>query len=149
MTKRGFTLFEVIIYIALLSMLMTGALAAAWALLGSSGQSNDAVTADIEESFVMQKILRTLTEATTTPTVSGAGCTTTLALVVGADHIVFKRDNDSLEMGENGSFVPLTAVGASCLQFSVLPPATGVSWGVAATTTIGGETSGLLYYENI
>lgn len=63
MKKRGFTLIEAIVYLALFSILMSGALVSVYTLLGSSARNQTKATVQEEGSFLIGKIDWALTGA--------------------------------------------------------------------------------------
>ena len=64
MNKRGFTLLEVVIYIALFSMLMSGVLVTVYQLLEAGRSNMSAVAVQEEGTFVNRKISWALAGAT-------------------------------------------------------------------------------------
>ena len=70
--KKGFTLIEVIMYLALFALLITGALEASFNLFESSGHNAAQALLAEEGSFVVAKVQRTLAGALTV-TVPAAG----------------------------------------------------------------------------
>ncbi len=62
--KKGFTLIEVIIYIALFALLMTGALVATFQLLEGGSRNQKAVAIQEEGTFLYRKINWALSGAT-------------------------------------------------------------------------------------
>ncbi len=145
---KGFTLIEVVIYIALLGVLMTGALESAVTLIQTSGSSNGKATVQEEGSFVQRKLLWAMSGMTSVPTVGnnngGNACWQTLRVVkTGASNpIVFRHSvsTSSVEVSEDGgtTYYPITTenVSVSCLKFAITPAANGVPAGVSATTTM-------------
>lgn len=74
--QQAFTLIEMVIYIALFSLMMTGVLLSAYQLIAGSGMTEVSVTTQEEGNFVLRKISWALTGTSsvaqiTTPT-SGA-----------------------------------------------------------------------------
>jgi prepilin-type N-terminal cleavage/methylation domain-containing protein len=147
---RGFTLIEIIIYIALLGALMTGALTSAVTLIQSSASSNGKATVQEEGSFVQRKLQWALSGLTATPTVGnnngGNACWQTLSVtktgVVNPLRFRHSVSTSSVEVSEdNGTtYYPLTTenVSVSCVKFAVTPANGSVPAGVTATVTIGG-----------
>lgn len=62
--SRGFTLMETIMYIALFSILMTGAVVAAYNLVEGASRNNAAIEVEEEGTFLDRKINWALTGAT-------------------------------------------------------------------------------------
>jgi Tfp pilus assembly protein PilE len=150
-TVRGFTLLEAVIYIALLSLLMGGAVVTSYDLVESSQHSSGTTVVQEEGSFVSRKLTWALAGLTTAPTVGGSGCNQTLSVTkTGALNPVQLERNSassSVEMREGGSgaYSALTTanVSVTCLQFALLA---GTPGGVAATTTINGQTFAVTKY---
>jgi prepilin-type N-terminal cleavage/methylation domain-containing protein len=151
---RGFTLIETLIYIALLGLIMTGALLTAYDLIGSATQVTGNATVVDEGSFVGRKIAWSLT-GSTTPTVAGSGCSMTLSVIKaghGSNPIEFRRNatDKTIEMrqGGTGVFTPITTanVAAECLKFGIYA---GIPQGVTATTTINGHEFAITRYSRI
>jgi prepilin-type N-terminal cleavage/methylation domain-containing protein len=74
---RGFTLMEVLIYIGLFSILMSGAVVAAYQLMGSGTHNQLSVLTQEEGTFLNRKINWALTGASAV-NVSGGGSTLTI-----------------------------------------------------------------------
>lgn len=74
---RGFTLIEVILYIALFSILMGGSVVAAYQLMGSGAHNQSAVLTQEEGTFLSRKINWALTGASVA-IVSNGGSTLTI-----------------------------------------------------------------------
>lgn len=54
--KNGFTLIETLIYIALFTLMMGGAVVAAFFIIDASAHDKDKITATLEAEFLMRKI---------------------------------------------------------------------------------------------
>ncbi len=142
--KSGFTLIEVIIYIALFSILLGGAFVTAFQLMNGSNKTYSDTAVQEEGDFVSRKINWALTglDPTNPPSVGGLGCSQTLT-TKKVNHpmnpIVVRLNVNTLEVSENGgSYLPLTTsnVKVSCFKARIIP-ATGTGpTGVTATTTI-------------
>jgi prepilin-type N-terminal cleavage/methylation domain-containing protein len=65
MKNKGFTLLETIIYLALFSVLMSGALVAVYTLLQSGTQNLNAISIQAEGTFISRKLSWALSGATT------------------------------------------------------------------------------------
>ncbi|HEV8677453.1 MAG TPA: prepilin-type N-terminal cleavage/methylation domain-containing protein [Candidatus Paceibacterota bacterium] len=151
---RGFTLIETVIYIALLSALMAGALTACADLIESAGTSNAHATIQDEGSFASRKLQWALTGLTAAPAISGSSCAQTLSLSkTGAQNnpIVFQYDSagKSIEMkeGASGPYAITTSnVSVSCLSFSSIPAAGSGPSGVSASFVMNGTTFAVTAY---
>jgi Tfp pilus assembly protein PilE len=154
MKKRGFTLLETIIYIALIGFLISGSLIVTYELIKSSSLSSGKATVQEEGSFVNRKLSWALYGATTAPTLGGSGCNQTISITKtgGNNPIEFRRDatNSAVEMREGGSgaYTPITSANVlvSCLVFGTLPAVGTGPTGVAATTTINSLTFNVSKY---
>lgn len=146
---RGFTLIEAIVYIALLALIMTGAVAASYQLLSSSASLNAKNTVGEEGNFVLRKLHWALSDMSSAPTIGGSGCSQTISILksgFGTNPVEFRRNTsvtpNIIEMREGGTggYTAVTTgnVSASCLKSQTIP-ATGTGpAGVTATTTING-----------
>ncbi|HEY5383091.1 MAG TPA: prepilin-type N-terminal cleavage/methylation domain-containing protein [Candidatus Paceibacterota bacterium] len=85
--KNGFTLIEVIIYLALFAILMAGALTASFNLVESGGRDASRALLAEEGSFVIAKVQWALSGATliTVPSVGGSSSVLSVARVSGRD----------------------------------------------------------------
>ena len=98
--KKGFTLIEVIIYLALFGILIGGAVVASFSLFESSGRNSASVMLQEEGSFILAKISATLsgTQTITLPDENQSG--STLSVVkwdAGAGNpIVINVDGDNI-----------------------------------------------------
>lgn len=147
--KKGFTLIEVIIYIALFSLLMGSAFITAYQLIDGSGKIGLKNTVQNEGNFVMRKFNWALTgiDQAIPPVVTGTSCDKKLTINkfnFTPNPIVIKRDavdNSIIDIKEGGgSFLPLTTanVKVSCLNFIIIPPSGSGPSGITATATING-----------
>jgi type II secretory pathway pseudopilin PulG len=143
---KGFSLIETIIYIALFSIIMTGAFVTAYQLLDGSGRLNaKAITAE-EGNFAVKKIEWAMTnlDPSSTPTVGGSGCFQTLSIQRTSDptNVAISLETvggkNYLKISQNGGQMATTTtenVSVSCLQFETI---SGTPTGITATTTIDG-----------
>lgn len=140
----GFTLLEVVIYIALFSILLGGAFVTIYQLIMGSNKTYMSTTIQNEGNFIERKLAWSLSglDSANPPIVAGSGCGQTLT-VTKINHplnpIVFRINVDTLEISENGgTYVPLTTtnVKVSCFKARVIPSSGGSPIGVTATTTI-------------
>jgi prepilin-type N-terminal cleavage/methylation domain-containing protein len=138
--KKGFTLIEVIIYIALFSILLGTGFAAAYQLItGSSSLSAKNITVE-EGDFILRKISWALTGAQSINTPS-SGTPLSDTLVVNkydGSTVTFRLRDNKIEMKESAGddiFIPITTenVFVSNLQFNYLSQN-----GITATATIDG-----------
>ncbi len=119
--KRGFTLIEAVIYIALLGLIMSGAVVMSYQLLQGSTSTSSRSTVQDEGGFVLRKLAWALSGATD---VSGGGTTLTVTRLDG-NTAYFRLTGGVIEMRESalgGSYEPITTeknVQASALQFTL------------------------------
>ncbi len=80
-TSRGFTLIEAVIYLALFSILIGGAVVAAWSLFDAATRASTRTMLSEETDFLLSKIDWTLTSAeeVTLPGKNASGATLTVA----------------------------------------------------------------------
>jgi Tfp pilus assembly protein PilE len=153
--KTGFSLIEMIIYITLFSLIMTGTLLSAYQLIASSAQTEAKVTIQEEGNFIVRKISFALTGLSdiTTPSLLSA---TSSTLVVSKHNysgnpitIRFNIASSSIEMAEGvGDFVSLSTqnVVVSDLQFTFISGAGTLPNGVTAAFSINGVPFGITKY---
>jgi len=137
-TNNGFTLIEALVYIALLGLIMTGAVAVAYQLVDSSAAVNIKNTAGEEGNFVLRKLDWALSSA------SALDTSVTNQLTVSrydGTTVIIKLSGTEIEMKETGgTFLPITTgnVTVSDLSFQNIPAVGGAPQGVTAATTING-----------
>ncbi len=80
MKKRGFTLIEVVIYIALFSLLLGTAFVTAYQLIFSGDELDDTIVILSEGNFIQRKISWIFTglDPTRPPEITGANCAQTI-----------------------------------------------------------------------
>lgn len=144
---RGFTLIETIVYMALLGLIMTGALVTAYDLMGSTQSSAGKTTVQEEGIFVERKLQWALSDMNAAPTTSGSGCIQTISISktgYAQNPIEFRRNTttNSIEMREGGlgAYVPITTsnVSVECLKFTSIVAVGLAPPGIVVTTTIAG-----------
>lgn len=156
---RGFTLLEVVIYIVLFSLILTGTFVTAFALIGTSGNTAARVSTEEEGNFVMRKLSWALTGVSSI-TYPFEFATTTTVLVVNKYGnsgnpitIRWNTADKSIEMqqGAGSPYISLTSDHASVsgLQFVYIPAVGSSPKGVSASTTINGITFELSKYIRI
>ncbi len=145
MNDRGFTIIEVVIYIALFSLLMGSAFITAYQIIDGSQKLNTKTTTQEEGMFVVRKLTWAITgmDPAITPVVGGSlPCSQTLQvskLNYPNNPIRFRRTGNLIEMSEAfGSYVPISTanVSATCLKFRLIPPLGTGPYGVSATSTL-------------
>lgn len=122
MHNRGFTLMETLIYIALFSILMSGAMIAAYNLLEGGGRNKLAIGTQEEGTFIDRKINWALTGAST---VSASADGTTLTITrpdLGAQSpLVILGNGTTMTIARGAS----AAVGLNSDRFAITNPASG------------------------
>ncbi len=146
-TPAGFTLIGTIVYIALLGLIMTGALISAYDLIESGQKSSGKTTTQDEGTFVERKLEWALSDMRAAPVIGGSGCAQTLSITkegYNQNPVEFRRNTltNVIEMrqGGTGSYTALTTsnVSASCFGAVAIPAVGGAPAGVIVTTTLGG-----------
>ncbi|OHA70741.1 MAG: hypothetical protein A3D64_02825 [Candidatus Wildermuthbacteria bacterium RIFCSPHIGHO2_02_FULL_49_9] len=134
--KKGFTLIETIIYIALLAFLLGAGISAAFYIIDSSQKNKSEVNVQAEGNFILRKLDWALTGATD---VSAAG--TTLTVTKAGGPYVFSYDGSKyFRLGAvnlNSSLVTVSDV-----VFSV----SGAPKKVTADFTVNGKAFNLTKY---
>ena len=145
--NKGFTLIEVIIYIALFTILMGGAFVTAYQLIDGTNRIKVNTTIQEEGNFVMRKLdwIFSNLSTTTPPSIGGSlPCSQTITLYkinFSSNPIVLRLVSTTLEVSQGGgAYVPLTTVNvkATCLKFRNIPAIGGAPTGITSTTTING-----------
>lgn len=149
--KKGFTLIEIIIYIALFTILMVGVFVTSYQLLqGSDTLSTKTVTQE-EINFVVRKINWALTGTSSMAILTAPSVNTQYASALSlkrADGLQidfrYNEASSSIELREGGSpnlYLPLTTqnVRVTSFGFRFIPSLGGnAPTGIEATTTISG-----------
>ncbi len=144
---KGFTLIETIVYMALLGLIMTGALLTSYELIMSTSRSAGKTTVQEEGTFVERKISWALADMSAAPLIGGSGCAQTLSVAktgYAKNPIEFQRDaaNNKIQMREGGtglySDITTINVSAGCLKFASITAVGSAPPGIIATTTIAG-----------
>lgn len=103
--KKGFTLVEVIIYLALFGILMGGGIVTAFAILESSGRNASIIMIQEEGSFILGKISATLSgaEAVTSPGENLSGSTLSVVKwdASAGNPIVINIDGDNIVLSHS------------------------------------------------
>ncbi len=143
---KGFTLIEVVIYIALLGVLMTGALESAVTLIQTSGSSNGKATVQEEGSFVQRKLLWAMSGVQTINVPSSGTASNLRVTKYDGTQVDFCLLGGSVRMHEgpanalpcsDTSFNPITTsnVSANNISFKFVQSSPGPA-GIIATVTI-------------
>lgn len=149
---KGFTLIEVIIYIALFSILIFGAFGTVFSILESASKIDETITIEEEGNFLLRKINWVLSsnDSLNPPTVSGSPCSQTLTvnkISFSLNPIILRINTilgiNYIEMKEGpGSYIPLTSANAriTCLSFIQIPISGNGPSGITANITMDGKT---------
>jgi prepilin-type N-terminal cleavage/methylation domain-containing protein len=148
-SSKGFTLIEVIIYIALFSILIGGAFIVAFQLIDSSGKLNAKNTVQSEGNFVMRKLSWALTSVdpgiTTTPSL---GTTSNLRVTkYDGTKVEICFDSNKIKIHEgtfssctDSDYLPITTdnvtVKTGSLNFTFIPATGSGPFGITASFTI-------------
>ncbi|MEK7642423.1 MAG: prepilin-type N-terminal cleavage/methylation domain-containing protein [Patescibacteria group bacterium] len=148
--NTGFTLIEVIIYIALFTVLMGSAFVTAYQLLQGSDVLNQKTINQEEVNFVLHKINRALNSiATINNPASGYSNSLTITKYDGTV-VDIKLNANKIELrdGISGAYLPITTdnVKVTTLQFQYLPPVGTSPAGITASTTINGFVASTTKY---
>ncbi len=151
--KKGFTIFETLIYIALLSLLLVGAFSSAYSLIESAKNLQEKNIVQGEGNFVMQKLRWAFMniQSITSPSQSNPNTTSATIVHYNGTVIVIRKNGNTIEMSESGpagTFYPLTTqnVKVSDLRFSFIGRAGYGPSGITATTTIDGVSFSITKY---
>jgi len=138
--QKGFTLIEVIIYIALFALLIGGAFIAAYQLIDVSGKLSAKTSTQEEGNFVNRKIDWALTgvQSITAPSIGTPNSGILTVTKYGGNQVDIRLTGTKIEIKESAGpnvFLPITTdnivIKASSLNFQYLP--TNGPAGVAAT----------------
>jgi hypothetical protein len=144
-SKSGFTLFEILIYIALFSIIILSTFIIAHSILQNSDSLSIGVTTQAEGNFVLRKIEWALSGVETIDApLSGQSTVlrvtkydnSQIDIQLGTPHIELRR-------GSGGSYedwIPITTanVVVSSLGFTYIPASGNAPAGITASTTING-----------
>jgi type II secretory pathway component PulJ len=145
--RRGFTLLETILYIALLSIILVAMITSAYALMRASAHSEDSTWASTEGLFVMNKIEWILSATSSAARIispaPGAHSNSLSLITPNADRVTITRNGNGIDIQTGNTISPLTSsrVRVSSLSFYN----SGAT--IEASTTIDGETFTTLHEE--
>jgi len=141
MNKKGFTLLETIIYIALFSVLMAGVIVAVFNIFSSNDRNQISVSIQEEGTFVARKLSWALTSA------SNASTTSTSTLVITRPDLSAQSPLTLTESAKRltlarGTGAGMALTGArfivSSTTFLITPAASGIATSVKMTYRING-----------
>jgi len=143
--KKGFTLIEAIVYVALFSLLIFGALVTAFNLIEGSDRLGGKTVVQGEMNFLSRKIDWALTGAQNF-TVGGSVCNNTISITKNGfaeNPIEIDRSGNKVRMQDGGNnflFLTTDNVVVSCLEFIDIPASGSAPRGVRIKATISGQT---------
>ena len=95
--KSGFTLIEVILYLAIFGILFSGAVVAAYSITESSGKNHTRAMMQEEGQFLLEKINWAVSNAQVATVPAGGH----LAVTVGANNLEFDQNGKDLILRRN------------------------------------------------
>jgi prepilin-type N-terminal cleavage/methylation domain-containing protein len=148
--SRGFTLIETIVYLALLGILLTGAILASYQLLTGSYALDAKNTAGEEGGFVLRKLNWAFGSASSIEFVSTSPVVFKVVRT-GSPVAYFKFSGtagDPIQMDDGTGYADLTTpnVSVSSLSFTNIPSVGSSPQGVTAEAVINGITFSLTRY---
>jgi prepilin-type N-terminal cleavage/methylation domain-containing protein len=146
---RGFTLIEMIVYVALLTLVMGGTLAATYELLSGQGRASGHNTTEEEGSFVLGKFAFAMGQITATSTPSiGSPNTHTLDITTTSGPFKLCLINSAIRMSttstcsaSSGEALTTSNVRVTGLDFIYLPAVGSGPDGIVASTTLVASTT--------
>ncbi|OGE82152.1 MAG: hypothetical protein A3B10_02355 [Candidatus Doudnabacteria bacterium RIFCSPLOWO2_01_FULL_44_21] len=106
--ENGFTLIETLIYIALFTIIIGGAMVAVYQIIESTNRTNERVVIQEDVNFLLRKLDWALTGASAV-----SATATTLTVTKGGSNLVFELTGDDLTLDTkplNSSFVKVEPV---------------------------------------
>lgn len=144
--KKGFVLIEMIIYIALFSIMIGGLVVTAFQLMQSGNKTGSRIVVQEEMNFVLRKIDWTLTGASDI-SVSGDQKKLTITnsnLPVSPITIEFDSINNKIKLDNQD--ITTVNIHIDSLIFTYLPPVGSSFKGVKIDIVINGQTATLTNY---
>jgi prepilin-type N-terminal cleavage/methylation domain-containing protein len=127
--SAGFTLIEMLVYLALFALIMTGAFVSAYQLIEHSARTQAQVERSEELGFLIRKITWALGSAVSV----GVSGDDTLTIVTGAGTLRFEHDGEALLL--NGEPLSSNRVSVSGWSVSYEPGSGRVAVGVTIDET--------------
>ena len=146
---REFTLLETVIYIALLTLIMGGTLAATYELLSGQGRASGRNTTEEEGGFVLGKFAWMMGQITATSSPSiGTPHTNSLDITTVSGPIKLCLVNSAIRLStttncdaSSGEAITTPNVKVTGLDFYYLPAVSGAPDGITASTTMVASTT--------
>ncbi|MEK7569737.1 MAG: prepilin-type N-terminal cleavage/methylation domain-containing protein [Patescibacteria group bacterium] len=107
--NQGFTLVEVVIYVALFAIIIGGLIVTAYYLWQSASTTGGKVAAGEEINFVLKKLDWTLTGAEGDTVSTSSGELSFENPNISPDEIILRRDGDKIEMATGSNVYNLTS----------------------------------------
>ncbi len=143
MKQQGFTLIEVLVYLALFAVLFGGTLASVHVLISGSNKNQSVITLQQEGEFLMGKLNWALAGASSL-TVNSATQITINKFDYGSNPVVFDLNSNKLRISQaSGAFVNLNSDNANItnLTFTDIPALGAKPQGLKTLFTIQTLTS--------
>jgi len=141
MNKKGFTLLETVIYIALFSVLMTGVIVAVFNIFASNDRNQISVGIQEEGTFVARKLSWALTSASAVATTSPHTLVITRPDLAAQSPLTLTESAKRLTLARGtGAGMALTGTRftVSSTTFLITPAASGIATSVKMTYSING-----------
>jgi type II secretory pathway pseudopilin PulG len=150
MSRRGFTIIELIVYIGLLGVVLSSVVVILYQVIAGQTQSRNRSEVDGEANFLMQKITEAM-NGVQTINQPAAGATSSILSVSRYNYaqnpIVFELASGTVTISRGGgSAVPLndSYVAVTQLVFNHIPAAGGMPEGVSTTISLVSSAGGRL-----
>ncbi len=149
--KRGLTLIEVIVYIALFSIVLSGAVLSAYHMIESSGRTSDKVAFDEDLNFIRRKIDWVLSDVDTINDPKGSTSLQELSLnKIGYANnpIQLHQSGNLIEINERGDWEALNSstTPVSNLRFTATGGVNGIPYGIEVSFNFDGENFETIKY---
>ncbi len=99
--SSGFTLIEIVIYIALLGVILTGVIASTYPIFTGAEHSSLNITRDGEAAFTLRKISWALASGTNVSVPIAGTSDDTLDVTIPSGHMVFTEEDDAITLNGN------------------------------------------------
>lgn len=143
--KKGFTLIEVIIYLALFGILMGGVAAAVYAIVEGGGRSQNKILIQEEGNFLLEKLDWALSGAASLSATSSPPSLSITKYSYSFSPLVFDISGNEVRLKQGGggeNDLNSNNVSAKNLNFQDIPASNGRPEGVLITFSLTGLTSG-------
>jgi prepilin-type N-terminal cleavage/methylation domain-containing protein len=114
--KKGFTLIETLLYIAIFGIILVAGISAAYNLIESTTRFNNKILVESEANFVLRKLSLSLENVTAVNSPNAQTLCLTRQTPTGTENLIFTI---------NGSVVTLDRPGASCTASAPIEITTG------------------------